>query len=76
MGKDIREVHYEAWVRKNKFVDIDILELEDGTWKSTCREKFDFCEIRETKRSAYNMMEIRLHREGYKIGNSVDIFLP
>ena len=76
MGKDIREVHYEAWRRNKKFVDIDIIEStnEPGVWTGACRDIFDITVTRESRQTAISSMIFELSKVGYEVGNLSELY--
>ncbi len=76
MGKDIREVHYEAWRRNKNFVDIDVIKStnEPGVWTGACRDIFDITVTRDSKQSAIRAMIFELSKVNYEVGNLSELY--
>ena len=63
-----REAMYNAWCKKQNFVNVEVTE-NGGVWECKCIEKIDLKTSGEDRIQAVRRMEWSLDKHGYKIGN-------
>jgi len=77
--EDIRQVHYDAWKKTKKWIDIEVLELKDGSgWigKAKPKEVGDpACIVyRDTKQQTIYAIVSKLNGKGFEVGNLPEIY--
>jgi hypothetical protein len=73
MEEEQRSAMFDAWAGSKKSVEVEVKQLEDGSWMATPKSDFGCVVYRDTKPDVISAIHDTLTRKGCRISNLAEI---